>query len=118
MPPEVRNQIYQYVIDTNPSDYFLHDNDEHKRWDCLEFSRTCHQIFAETASRYHAMKLQPVSDMRHWLLYSTNYIPNFILFTPSQTSAISQVTSHWGIVSHKHRSWDRLKRLAGLKKLI
>lgn len=64
------------------------------------------------------MKLQPVSDMRHWLLYSTNYIPNFILFTPSQTSAISQVTSHWGIVSHKHRPWDRLKRLAGLKKLI
>lgn len=60
---------------------FLHIED-HSAWNRLDFSRTCHQIFAETATKYFERKLLSLSlqmagtwDDRESLPEFTNRIP-------------------------------------------
>jgi hypothetical protein len=57
LPSEIRSPIFECTLDLN-SDEIQHKN--HFTWDRLNLSRTCRQIFAETASRCLESKLLPL----------------------------------------------------------
>ncbi|KAF1912278.1 hypothetical protein BDU57DRAFT_522466 [Ampelomyces quisqualis] len=118
MPLEIRNSVYELAIGT--VDPKLHiDN---LSWDRLSFSRTSHQIFAETAARYFALKRLPVSDVLHiyfpWpgSLHVSNYL------TASQLWAMPQVMAYWGFMQDPSVVPDTylrgLRRIKGLEKLV
>jgi hypothetical protein len=87
-PAEIRNRIYELVLDVRsdrvfrpPLDkanyhcidynrkdnerddcdrcYYTHHHSEYLEWNHLDFSRTCRQIFAETAGNYFESKILP-----------------------------------------------------------
>jgi hypothetical protein len=91
MPPEIRNKIYEMTLDT--ADYRLHTS--HLTWDRLSLSRTCHQIFTETATIYHAKKLIPLSCILHHASSIDFRLPIVEHLTPSQKFAIRHVSLNW-----------------------
>lgn len=59
LPAELRSRIYDYVFDSKSIE-ILHD--DHHEWDRLDFSRTCRQIFSETAHDCFKNRLLPISS--------------------------------------------------------
>jgi hypothetical protein len=92
MPPEIRNMIYELIMESSGS-HLLHA--DLNSWDRLDFSRTCRQIFAETAPLYHGMKLLPLSKMTQILFDSAVLICMLECLTPSQKRAIRQAAICW-----------------------
>lgn len=100
------------------SDPYLHDDDFLLSWDRLEVSQTSRQIFAETAFRYHAMKLQPIADMVHDYDHEIGAAPITKCLTAPQKRAVRQVITDWEILDLTWDMWYKLKRMEGLEKIV
>jgi hypothetical protein len=113
LPAELRNTIYDLVLDL-PSNGLLHH--DHNTWDRLNFSRTCHQIFIETAEPYFTTKILALSNVI--LINTADRKPasQFVsLLTPSQNIAIR------GIACRERdfpKVWRNLDQLYSVQKLI
>ncbi|KAH5281836.1 hypothetical protein HBI71_004790 [Parastagonospora nodorum] len=60
LPAELRNLIYTFTLDL---DIGVHHNASYKERDPLDFARTSHQIYVETAQTYFDTKILPF--LRH-----------------------------------------------------
>jgi hypothetical protein len=114
MPAEVRNRIYELAMDT----FDAHLHVDYPSWNRLSFSRTCHQIFAETAFRYFALKLLPVSDALHTYCPMLGELRVARYLVASQLRAVRQIVADWTLLLYKDADWRGLRRLTGLKKLV
>jgi hypothetical protein len=114
MPPEIRNKVYKMVMGT--THHRLHTS--HFTWDRLNLSRTCHQIFAETATDYHFIKLMPLSYVVHHTPSIDIGLRMIEYLTPSQKLAIRHVSVSW---ARAHALWGSkcvLEDFKGLKRLV
>lgn len=87
-------------------------------WDRLSLSRTCHQTFAEIASRYHAMKLFPITLMAHQLCEVDMTVAFDKYFTPSQRNVIWEVEFFEGNELQGDTTVKLVHELKGVRKLV
>ncbi|KAH6051721.1 hypothetical protein HBI54_037060 [Parastagonospora nodorum] len=114
LPPELRNRIYELAMEThNPA---LHTTD--LAWERLSLSRTCHQIFAETAMRYHVVKLLPIANMVHHMCHLHRDLHVVKLLAPSQRRAIRAFEVGWEHAAVLLQTRCKVRDLTGVRRVV
>jgi hypothetical protein len=112
LPPEIRNRIYDFTLDLK-SGRIQHD--DHYDWDRLELSRTCRQIYAETAADYFDLKILPLHLCEIVIPNIRELEATIEKFAPTQKGAITKVSITW--VHHVTAGRNSLRPLVQLPHL-